>query len=63
MVVYTTPYQGQVAQRYLDLDHHHMNGVTWVFYPFIYQVVQSYIALDIYHIYGVTIAYTTICIM
>ena len=31
MVVNNTPSQGQVAQRYQDMAHHHMNGVTWVF--------------------------------
>ena len=62
MVVNTTLSQGQVAQRYLALAHHHKNGVTWVFYPFIYQVAQRYIALATCHIDGVTIAYSAICI-
>ena len=62
MVVNTTLYQGQVVQRYLYLTHQHINGVTWVFLPFIYQVEQSYIALDTCHINGVTIVSATICI-
>ena len=62
MVVNTTLSQGQVAQRYLDLAHTHTNGVTFLFYLFIYQVAQSYIALATCHINGVTIVYSTICI-
>ena len=57
MVVNTDLSKVQVEQSSLYLAHHYMNGVTWVFYPFIYQVAQRYIALATYHNNGVTIAY------
>ena len=62
MVLNTDLSQGQVVQRYPDMYHNHTNGVTWVFYPFIYQVAQRYISLYTYHINGVTILYSVICI-
>ena len=62
VVVNNTLSQGQVVQRYLNLAHHYMNGVTWVFHPFIYQVELMYIALANYHINSVTITYSTIFI-
>ena len=62
MVVNTDLSQGQVVQRYMVLACHHMNGITCVFYTFVYQVTHSYIALATYHINGVTIAYSSICI-
>ena len=62
MVVNTDISQGQVEQKDLALDHHRTNGVTWLFYRFIYQVAQKYIVVATYHINGVKIAYSVICI-